>query len=91
MAITPCPKCSTLTKEGGFRGWQILLSILIFPIGLVFLLAGKQPSTCLGCGTTGNIDKTNLKRLFKNKPLICNYSFKNYPIIESYSIIFLYF
>ena len=45
-----CPKCGELVKRGGFRGWQILLSIFLFPIGLLFLLAGREPSRCTKCG-----------------------------------------
>ena len=45
-----CPKCGQLVKRGGFRAWQILLSIFLFPIGLLFLLAGREPSKCTKCG-----------------------------------------
>jgi len=45
-----CPKCGTLTKRGGYAGWQILVAILFLPIGLVALAAGRQPTECEECG-----------------------------------------
>lgn len=45
-----CPKCGKFIKRGSFRGRQILLSIFLFPIGLLFLLAGREPSRCTNYG-----------------------------------------
>lgn len=44
-----CPKCGTLTKRGGYAGWQIVVAILFFPIGLLALAAGRQPTECMEC------------------------------------------
>ncbi|MEE9613851.1 MAG: DUF2367 domain-containing protein [Thermodesulfobacteriota bacterium] len=52
MADISCPKCSHLTKRGGFATWQIVVAILFFPIGLVALSGGRKPTVCSGCGHT---------------------------------------
>jgi hypothetical protein len=52
MAQISCPKCSTSTKKGGFKSWQIIVAICLFPLGLLALLAGKEPSICMKCGHT---------------------------------------
>lgn len=52
MAVINCPKCGGLAKRGGFAVWQILVSIFFFPIGLVSLVAGRQPNRCNNCGHT---------------------------------------
>jgi len=44
-----CPKCGTLTERGARPGWQILLSIIFFPLGLLSLLAGRNPTECHKC------------------------------------------
>jgi len=45
-----CPKCDTLTRRGGRPAWQIIVSILLFPIGLLALLAARKPTVCAHCG-----------------------------------------
>ena len=50
MALITCPKCNTTTPRAGFPGWAILLSIVLFPIGLLVLLAGRKPTHCAKCG-----------------------------------------
>jgi len=49
MAILSCPKCETPCKKGGFKGWQILVAICFFPIGLIALLMDKEPTQCHKC------------------------------------------
>lgn len=49
MSQVTCPNCNTLTEEGGFRTWQILVAICLFPIGLFALLAEKEPTQCKKC------------------------------------------
>jgi hypothetical protein len=52
MANLSCPKCGVLTRKGGYKTWQIVVSICFFPIGLLSLLADKNPTTCQSCGHT---------------------------------------
>jgi hypothetical protein len=52
MASVSCPKCTTLTEKQGFPAWTIVVSICLFPIGLLALLAGRKPSVCTSCGQT---------------------------------------
>jgi len=49
-STTPCPKCGEPTKRGQFAVWQFILVVCFFPIGLLALLAGRQPSVCPRCG-----------------------------------------
>jgi len=56
MAIVKCPECATPTKKGGYPLWVILVAIFLFPIGLLALLAGKEPTVCLKCGHTWQAD-----------------------------------
>jgi hypothetical protein len=46
MAQVTCPKCNTLTPQGGFPAWAIIVSICFFPVGLLALLAGRKPTIC---------------------------------------------
>lgn len=50
MAHISCPKCNALAEQGGYAAWQWIVSICFFPLGLLSLLAGRQPSTCKSCG-----------------------------------------
>ena len=50
MAMISCPKCGKSVGQGGFYTWQILVSICLFPLGLLALLAGRQPTKCSECG-----------------------------------------
>jgi len=52
MANLSCPKCSELTQSGGYKTWQIVVAICAFPVGLLALLAQKNPTTCHKCGHT---------------------------------------
>jgi hypothetical protein len=52
MAQVSCPKCSTMTQQGGFPTWTIVVSICLFPVGLLALLAGRTPTRCPSCGHT---------------------------------------
>lgn len=52
MANISCPKCSTLTKQGGYKTWQIIVAVCLFPIGLLALLAEKKATSCHHCGNT---------------------------------------
>ena len=52
MAMVNCPHCSQSTKQGGYAVWQIIVAICFFPIGLLALMAGRQPATCEHCGKT---------------------------------------
>jgi hypothetical protein len=47
-----CPKCEAFATRGGVPGWQILLCIIFFPIGLLALLGGRKPTICPRCGFT---------------------------------------
>ena len=49
MALVSCPKCSKGTTQGGFPAWQIIVAICFFPLGLLALLAGRNPTTCMHC------------------------------------------
>ena len=50
MAYLSCPKCGAKTQRGGFAVWQFLVSIFLFPLGLLSLLAGKEATVCPKCG-----------------------------------------
>ena len=50
MANTYCPRCGSLTKKGGYKVWQIIVSICFFPIGLIALDADGKATTCYKCG-----------------------------------------
>jgi len=52
MAQLSCPKCGELTKKGGYKAWQIIVAICFFPIGLLALLADKEPTVCQKCSHT---------------------------------------
>lgn len=52
MAQVSCPKCSAMVAQGGFPTWQIIVSICFFPVGLLALLAGREPSVCHSCNFT---------------------------------------
>ena len=47
--ITTCPKCGGTATRGQFSAWQFAVAICFFPIGLVALLAGRQPTKCPSC------------------------------------------
>jgi len=39
----PLPNANEQTKQGGYKTWQILVAICFFPVGLLALLADKNP------------------------------------------------
>lgn len=48
IVANPCPRCGyEMTSK--YRAWQIWISVLLFPIGLLSLAAGKQKK-CSHCG-----------------------------------------
>ena len=47
-----CPKCSAEALRGSFKVWQIVVAILFFPVGLLALLASRNPNKCPECGYT---------------------------------------
>lgn len=49
MAQVSCPKCSTQTTLGGVPAWQVVVAVCFFPIGLLALLGGREPSVCPSC------------------------------------------
>ena len=52
MAQLSCPKCGELSNRGKYRVWQIIVAICFFPIGLLALLAGRNPTVCPKCGNS---------------------------------------
>jgi hypothetical protein len=52
MAQVTCSKCNTLTSQGGFPAWAIVVSICFFPVGLLALLGGRKPTVCPNCGNS---------------------------------------
>jgi len=46
MSNTYCPKCKALTKKGGYKAWQIIVSICFFPLGLIALDADGKTTAC---------------------------------------------
>lgn len=50
--MVSCPKCQTLCTRGGFKAWQIIIAVCFFPIGLLALLADREPTRCTNCGFT---------------------------------------
>ena len=49
---TVVSKCGEMATRGGFKGWQIIVAICFFPIGLLALLADRNPTTCPKCNHT---------------------------------------
>ena len=49
-----CHKCSNLAYRGKFATWQIVLSVVLFPLGLLSLLAGRGTNECPHCGYIWN-------------------------------------
>ena len=52
MAQVTCPKCNTLAALGSYPTWAIVVSICFFPVGLLALLAGRNPTMCPNCKYT---------------------------------------
>lgn len=52
MSELSCPRCRRLTERGGYRSWQILVAVLLFPIGLLALLGEREPTECSKCRHT---------------------------------------
>jgi hypothetical protein len=49
-----CPKCNTSQKRAGYPVWAIVVSVVLFPFGLLALLVGRKPTKCVQCGFTWN-------------------------------------
>jgi rubrerythrin len=47
-----CPRCPSKAYRGIRPAWSILVAIFLFPIGLLALCAGRNPTTCPACGFT---------------------------------------
>jgi len=45
-----CVQCGSTTPRAGFATWQWLVSICVFPLGLLSLLVGRKATTCQHCG-----------------------------------------
>lgn len=52
MPSVSCPKCNILVQKAGYPTWVIIVAICFFPLGLLALLAGRQPTRCGNCGFT---------------------------------------
>jgi hypothetical protein len=50
MPQLTCPKCNNLAPQGSYPTWAIIVAICFFPIGLLALLAGRNPTRCPNCG-----------------------------------------
>jgi hypothetical protein len=49
MTLLSCPKCGGKALRGGIPAWQIIVAIIFFPIGLLALLGGRNPTVCPVC------------------------------------------
>lgn len=45
-----CTECGGLVEVGGYRVWQFIVAVALFPFGLFFFLAGRKPPKCSNCG-----------------------------------------
>lgn len=50
MSDISCPRCNKGANRGGIPTWQIIVAVCFFPIGLLALLAGRDPNSCPHCG-----------------------------------------
>jgi hypothetical protein len=50
MSLVTCPKCNSQVNRSGYPVWVIIVAICFFPLGLLALLAGREPSRCQQCG-----------------------------------------
>lgn len=50
--MVTCPKCNNVVSRAGYPVWVIIVAICFFPLGLLALLAGRQPTRCPHCGFT---------------------------------------
>lgn len=49
-APVTCVQCGSITPRGRFATWQVLVSICLFPFGLLSLFLGRKATTCRNCG-----------------------------------------
>jgi hypothetical protein len=49
MAIVSCPRCGSPAPRGGVKVWVVLSCIVFFPLGLLALLAPREPTVCPSC------------------------------------------
>jgi len=45
-----CPKCAGVVERGTYPLWYWLIGIILFPVGFLVFLLGRDPSKCPGCG-----------------------------------------
>lgn len=45
-----CPRCGAQAKRGDWPLSSIVVAIILFPIGLLALLSGRNPTICGNCG-----------------------------------------
>lgn len=50
MSVISCSQCHKGIKRGGFPVWTIIVSIVLFPVGLLSLLVGRKVVACPFCG-----------------------------------------
>jgi hypothetical protein len=79
--LLACPKCNTSQKRAGYPAWVIVVSVCLFPFGLLALLVGRKPTKCVQCGFTWQASlQVNVPQRFVSCPK-CNTSQKRagYP------------
>jgi hypothetical protein len=79
--LLACPKCNTSQKRAGYPAWVIVVSVCLFPFGLLALLVGRKPTKCEQCGFTWKASlQVNVTQRFVSCPK-CNTSQKRagYP------------
>jgi hypothetical protein len=50
--LLACPKCNTSQKRAGYPAWAIVVSVCLFPFGLLALMVGRKSTMCIQCGFT---------------------------------------
>lgn len=50
--LLTCPQCNTSQKRSGYPAWAIVVSVCLFPLGLIALMVGRKPTKCMQCGLT---------------------------------------
>jgi hypothetical protein len=57
------PKCGGNATAGRCNAWQFIVAICFFPLGLLALLAGRQPAQCPECNHSWQARNTPLHQL----------------------------
>lgn len=52
MPYVSCLKCGIPAERGSYSFWVVLCSILLFPFGMLAMLAGRKLTSCPKCGFT---------------------------------------